>query len=139
MRAVLLLAAIALSGCATASMVETRGESQYGPTNETRGGRVKYVQNGAEFIVKARREDAYKRMWDQCGGKYRILSEQDVAAGSVGFASASGGRNFAFGSGGNVTAFLKLIDFECEGGAVALRPAPEEPPREEQMVSEGGP
>jgi hypothetical protein len=45
--------------CASSQMVETRGGSKYGPVNEVKGGRVKYMLGGADFVLEERREDAY--------------------------------------------------------------------------------
>lgn len=67
-----------LVGCVTpdygADMVAPATASQYGPVNQT--GIVRYSRSGSSDVVSARREDAYKQMWSQCNGKYRIVSEQ---------------------------------------------------------------
>ena len=80
------LVAIFLSGC-SASVVATRGNStsQFAPTNEKteRGGTVKYLNQGYQFARSARREDAYKKMYTQCGGPYRITSEGPRAEGGA--------------------------------------------------------
>jgi hypothetical protein len=116
MKTLLPLLILSLLGCATARMVEERGTSEYAPSNEKAGGRVVYQLNGAGFVVRARREDAYQQMHERCGGDYRITSEQDVAAGGVGFGSATVIGNSAFGGGSSATVFMHLIDFECGGG-----------------------
>ena len=62
--------AIVLTACA-AQMVSSPGASStsaYAPVNEaSRGGIVKYVNDGADFIKKKRREDAYMQMHQQRG------------------------------------------------------------------------
>jgi len=75
-------------------MVSKPGEnSQYGPTNEkTRPGIVKYLNNGADFVIKQRREDAYKQMHAACNGKYKMLGEGPNSEG--GTASSVGGAVF---------------------------------------------
>jgi len=36
---------------------------------------VKYLNQGASFVIKARRDDAYKKMYKLCNGRYKIVSE----------------------------------------------------------------
>jgi hypothetical protein len=72
-------AALLVAGC-SASMVNSPGTSSeaspFAPVNEdTRPGVVKYLNNGADFVIQQRREDAYKQMYEACGGKYRIDGE----------------------------------------------------------------
>ncbi len=116
-----LIALMFLAGCATANMVEERGTSQYAPSNEVPGGRVTYKLNGADFIVRARREDAYKQMHEKCGGSYRIIGEQDAGAGSVSVGGATTYGHSAFGSSTSVGIFMHIIDFEC-GASARARP-----------------
>jgi hypothetical protein len=158
MKKLMLVLAMALSGCITsAQMYETRGRSQYAPENERPGGRVQYRLNGPGALVQARREDAYKQMYEHCDGRYRIVSESDINAGSVSSTFGSSNTTASATSSGNATAyvagdtayangsgsssgvsrtqggatgfssgvFLRLIDFECDGGASA-RPQPTE-------------
>jgi hypothetical protein len=65
-------------GCA-AQMVNPPGSTNssiYAPVNEaSRGGVVRYLNDGAGFVKKKRRESAYKQMHDACGGAYRIDAE----------------------------------------------------------------
>ncbi len=119
-----LIALMFLTGCAsqTANMIEERGGSEYGPTNEAAGGRVQYLLNGNGEDVRARREDAYRQMHARCGGSYKITDEQDVAAGSV----TRGGaialtRGMAVGASNSATAFIHLVSFECGGEKLAKR------------------
>ena len=58
--------------------------SPYAPTNEaSRGGVVKYLNQGADFVIKGGREDAYKQMYTACNGKYKIDAEGQKAEGGV--------------------------------------------------------
>ena len=81
-----LTVASALAAC-TAQMVSSPGaasSSPYAPVNEaSRGGIVKYLNDGAEFVKKQRREDAYKQMHSACRGKYRIDAEGPRAEGGA--------------------------------------------------------
>lgn len=72
----------ALSGCA-AQMMRTSGESEYAPVNEGNGGQVRYLAAGIPPVQRARREDAYRQMYEQCQGRYRILSESSESAGAI--------------------------------------------------------
>ena len=82
----ILAIAIALTACA-AQMVSSPGAastSAYAPVNEaSRGGIVKYLNEGADFVRKPRREDAYKQMYSACNGKYRIDAEGPKAEGGA--------------------------------------------------------
>jgi hypothetical protein len=94
MKRVSLLVFGLLAGC-TAQMVKAVGDgtSPYAPTNErSQGGVIKYLSDGASFIVKRRRESAYKQMYESCDGPYRIVTEGQHVEGSVvtGSATASG-------------------------------------------------
>ncbi len=40
-----------------------------------KGGVVKYLDTGADFVIEKRRDDAMKKMSDYCGGSYKILKE----------------------------------------------------------------
>ncbi|MGE0171844.1 MAG: hypothetical protein AB7T49_03630 [Oligoflexales bacterium] len=75
MKALILLAMICVS--CTATMVSpSTVDSAYAPVNSgTKTGIVKYLNQGADSVIKARREDAYKQMFDNCSGKYKIDAE----------------------------------------------------------------
>lgn len=72
------LLAVFVTAC-TADMVVAPGgpsHSAYAPINEAkRPGIIKYLNEGAQAVRDARREDAYKQMHSACGGTYRILRE----------------------------------------------------------------
>jgi hypothetical protein len=69
---------VLLVGCGSATMVSSPGRSgsAYAPVNEgQRPGVVKYLNQGADFVIQNRREDAYKQMYASCRGPYRIDAE----------------------------------------------------------------
>lgn len=70
---------VVMAGCTTAQMIAPVGaqsSTPYAPVNEAaRSGLIKYLNGGAETVVKQRREDAYKQMHTACNGKYRIDAE----------------------------------------------------------------
>lgn len=60
--------------------------SAYGPVDQGRPastGLVAFLANGANFVVKARRENAEKQMYDACGGRYRIVAEGPQQSGGT--------------------------------------------------------
>ena len=80
----ILFATSTLIGCASAKIVNQPGNSAapYAPVNEShRPGVIKYLNEGADFVIKKRRQDAYKKMSYACGGKYSIVSEGPKAKG----------------------------------------------------------
>lgn len=44
---------------------------------------MRYLVSGAEFVILARREDAYQQMHERCNGSYEISREWDEAGGTV--------------------------------------------------------
>jgi hypothetical protein len=61
-----------------------RSSSKYAPVNEqSRGGVVKYLNNGADAVIESRREDAYRQMYSECSGKYKIDAEGPREEGGV--------------------------------------------------------
>lgn len=75
-----------LSGCGAKNVVKPGGksDSKYAPQNEaSRNGIVKYLNDGSSYIVKSRREDAYKIMYQNCNGKYNIVNEKVGSKGGA--------------------------------------------------------
>ena len=75
----IILAALALLCGCSAKMVSNPGSvapAKYAPVNEaSRGGTIKYRNQGFGSIRRKRREDAYKQMSQSCGGAYQIDAE----------------------------------------------------------------
>ena len=96
--------ALALSACSAKLVQPVKSDSQYAPINEKNGtsiGVVYYLQDGAGFVVKSRREDAYKQMWEQCGGDYEIIKEwvsPEIMSSGFSNASLSGNQYMVSGS-----------------------------------------
>jgi hypothetical protein len=74
---ILILSMCFLIGCASASYVIN--PDQKSGLNRPEGyrpfGIVKYLNQGADFIINSRREDSFKKMAESCNNKYKILSE----------------------------------------------------------------
>lgn len=80
-----------ITSCA-ATMVSPVGNSrsQYAPVNEdNRGGVVKYLNQGADFVIAGRRENAYRQMYEACNGKYQIDAEGPKSEGGAVMAVSS--------------------------------------------------
>jgi hypothetical protein len=77
----LLIGTIMLTAC-TASEVSTKipETGRYAPVNEEADGEVSYLNIGAKAVRNARREDAYKKMYEHCGGPYEIVREEEQEA-----------------------------------------------------------
>jgi hypothetical protein len=75
------LPAIWFLACSASSVNTNPPEtSQYAPVNEQRSdGEISYLNAGAKRVREARRENAYKKMHDHCGGDYAIVKEEDQA------------------------------------------------------------
>ncbi len=70
---------LALMACScTATMVQdpnSGSNSLYAPINyKDRTGVVKFLNQGASMVRESRREDSYKKMYNSCGGAYRIIA-----------------------------------------------------------------
>jgi len=83
---------LVLTGCMSAQMVSApNSESAYAPVNESsRPGIVKYLNDGAGYVRKQRRDDAYKQMHEACSGPYRIDAEGSNVEGGIVMSSGSG-------------------------------------------------
>lgn len=85
---------IIFSGC-TARMEHMPGsieKSEYAPVNsEKQYGLISYKNAGVSSVREARREDAYKQMYEACHGKYKIIDESDKNSGAVFISNGNGG------------------------------------------------
>jgi hypothetical protein len=88
------LALTALTGCTAQMVAPARTNSRNAPVNEaSRLGLVKYSTDGAGFVVKKRRENAYKQMAENCGGPYRIVVEGQQVEGGVVVSTTTASRD----------------------------------------------
>lgn len=49
--------------------------SEYAPKNYKPKGMVKYLNQGADFVIEQRKEDAFKQMSLNCNSNYQIVAE----------------------------------------------------------------
>lgn len=62
-----------LVGCSASSVVKP-GSSAH-PNEDGRTGIIRYLYEGGAYLRKERRNAAYKRMFENCKGRYIIISE----------------------------------------------------------------
>jgi hypothetical protein len=109
----ILVSTMFLYGCG-ASMVSTRGKStsNYAPSNErdSKGGLVKYLNEGAKSVKAGRRESAYKQMYKYCDGPYTITHEGEKSNGAVEMSIPGPAINTAYYAPANYW----YIDFACD-------------------------
>ena len=79
LRVLLLSFALVLTFGCTASSINTQTPEAgpYSPSNDKADGEVSYLNAGAKAVRDARRQDAYKKMYEHCGGEYEITKEED--------------------------------------------------------------
>jgi len=99
--------------------------SMYAPVNESsRRGIIKYLNQGAPSVIAQRREDAYRKMHQACGGRYRIIAEGPKVEGG------------AVVPVGNMMMYAPqqyiYIEFEC----IESTPEAEEAPNPELKVTD---
>lgn len=91
----ILLCVVLQCGCSAQSVISPGATSAsiYAPENEgDRNGVVKYLAGGHASVVNARRDSAYKMMYESCNGKYKIINESLKSEG--GSISAYGSSAF---------------------------------------------
>lgn len=69
-----ILAFLLLSSCSS-TVTKDLTISKFAPKDYQPAGQVKYLNEGAKFIVESRREDAFKKMHEMCKGAYEIIHE----------------------------------------------------------------
>lgn len=66
--------------------------SKYAPVNaQEQYGMVSYRNAGISAVREARRENAYKEMYNTCNGKYKIINESNQNDGAVFISNNNGG------------------------------------------------
>lgn len=78
----ILCAPMLLAACSASSVkTDIPEKSRYAPVGDDVDGEVSYLNAGAKSVRNARREDAYKKMYEHCGGPYKIVREEDQEGG----------------------------------------------------------
>ena len=83
------LLAITLSSCSSVHVTKPT-IPKYAPKNYRPTGVIKYLNQGADSVIQSRKEDAFKKMHDACGGNYKIISEGPKMEGGMIVAVSSG-------------------------------------------------
>ena len=124
--AVLLL--LPLLSCASAQMVNNPASDKidaYGPVrrSQPQTGMVKYSADGTSSQIQERKRDAYKQMYNACGGSYEITTENIITDGASGTAVAGPipGTNLGFASGTSQQLSTWVIQFRCVPGPARKR------------------
>ncbi len=78
----ILLMSLFLASCASTN-VSLPTRSAYAPKDYRPKGMVKYLNQGADFAIANRKEDAFKQMSDNCNGNYKITAEGPREEGGV--------------------------------------------------------
>jgi len=90
---------------------------------QERVGVVKYLNQGADFVINSRREDAYKMMYEDCDGKYDIVWERPREQDNSFVMVHNGNVNLYAG-----TSEYWYIGYRCAGGGSAqATPSPAAP------------
>jgi hypothetical protein len=89
----ILIPLLFLVSCSATMMNHGGNRSAYAPAGYQEKGVVRYLNNGASFIVNQRREDAFKQMYTACNGAYRITREGSEKDGATINNNGFGGLN----------------------------------------------
>jgi len=79
----ILILVFILSSCASHTRVVTNEKSEYGPVNHQDSGVVKYLNQGADFIIKKRRKSAFKDIHKICNSKWELVNEYQESTGGA--------------------------------------------------------
>lgn len=109
MKRLIPILALVLTGCVSMRVPNVR--PAYAPDNEPSYGVVSYKNGTSSIANAARRQEAYKQMFNACG-HYRIVSERDDDRGAVG----------VFNDGMFIAGKISThyIQFECTSGNEAF-------------------
>lgn len=85
------LVMLAVAGCGATMVKPVNTGSKYAPLNEGDGeGEVIYRLGRMDSFNESQREGAYKKMYEQCNGKYNVADEwTDSESTSSGFAQST--------------------------------------------------
>jgi hypothetical protein len=82
MKIIILAILLFLTACGSTDVtLPTRPE--HAPKDYKPKGMVKYNNAGMDSVKAKRKEDAFKRMSDNCNGKYKVLDEGAKAEGGI--------------------------------------------------------
>lgn len=113
----MIVAVMALIGCTTSQSVRRPGRSAspYAPLNEkTATGVVRYATHYTAELTQKNHEDAYRQMYEACGGPYVIVREWgETQHNPYTVAQPLGGS--AIVSGGDIPVEYTNIEYRCGG------------------------
>lgn len=105
---VIVLLSVSLLGCVS-GVQPLDNFGAYAPINasDEQWLTVSYLAEGASFVQESRKKEAYKRMYDHCGGKYEL--KEGVKSGGDSAFIGTGSNMTAFYNSKNVTFIFKCV------------------------------
>jgi hypothetical protein len=82
MKLIILFSLIVLASCGSTDVTKPT-RSQYAPKDYRPVGMVKYLNEGMDSMKASRKDDAFKKMSENCNGKYKVTSEGPGNEGGV--------------------------------------------------------
>ena len=115
---IVLLSSLVLGGCVSADWVKHPNEafttSKYAPESERTSngiGIVRYLNEGHSSVIESRKEDAFKKAYEACNGKYEIVKKLDSETAPTYFSQFNNATNMVTTWG--VSSSYKYIAFRC--------------------------
>lgn len=75
MKFAMILCLLVSASCSSNLVRGVGKQSKYAPKSHSELGLVEYLNAGGGFVKEARRESAYKTMYENCNGNYEIVKE----------------------------------------------------------------
>lgn len=96
------------ASCSSTMVQSVNDRPKFAPKNYQQVGIVKYLNNGADYVIGKRREHAFKQMYEACGGPdYKVTFE----------GTAQQGRSWnpnSFGGFTEMSSSYMFIEFLCD-------------------------
>jgi hypothetical protein len=107
--------AVVMVSCATARLEDDpKHVPKFAPAGYKPTGTVSYLNSGMSWVIKSRRENAFEKMHEACGGAYEILREGSSAP-TVAAINPNGFGGYNVVTGGN----RWFIEFQCANKAAS--------------------
>ncbi len=106
MRALTIISLLTLVSCSSSMVQSARNKPKFAPEGYNQRGVVKYLNNGADHLINMRREDAFEKAHEDCGGKYKVTFEGSQKEGLALNPNMFGGYSF---SGSDYV----FIEYQC--------------------------
>lgn len=105
MKIILMCLLLFITACSSTDVTKpTRPE--HAPKDYKPKGMVKYNNEGLDYLKASRKEDAFKRMSENCNGKYKVTEEGPMGETGISHGTATGGSVWG-------TSQYWYIGYEC--------------------------